>query len=128
LGGSGGGDDAGDDATTNPFVPEPSWAAIESQPIVNGDDGGKGPSTSLPRLIAPWLVDARLANNAGAVALAVTIPTPVADRVNAVWALPFPFTLADDLPFANSSCSRASSSAVSWMYEAGGRGISGGGV
>lgn len=109
-------------------MPEPPRAAIESQPIVNGEDGRKGASGSLPRLIALGPVDVRIANKVGAVALTAATPALVADRVTAAWALPFPFALTDDLPFANSSCSRASSSAVSWMYEAGGRGISGGGV
>ena len=118
MGGSGG----GDDGTANPFVvPEPVRAAIESHPTVNGDDG-RSPSESSPREVA------RLANVVGEVV------TPVVDRVSeTTWAFPVPFVLAittddDDVPFANSSCSRASSSAVSWMYEAGGRGKSGGGV
>ena len=85
-------------------------AEIDSQSTVNGDVGRNNPNVlSSPRTSAsiPGVV-----TDGGIDAIAVVIPVEVAD----IW------------PFASSSCNRAFSSAVSWMYDAGGRGKSGGGV
>jgi hypothetical protein len=84
---------------------------IESQPTVtvNGDVGGNNPNVS---------------SSAGVNAPASSVVT--AGETEAV-ALVIP-SVGDNWALASSSCNHASSSAVSWMYDAGGRGKSGGGV
>src|SRR6266404_5118970 len=108
----------GVDGTANPLAPE--LARGEPHPVINGDDGERKSPNAWSTVPGLWGVC--LLNDEDVVAMVVA-------RANVAWALPFPFAaLTAVLPFANSSCRRASSSAVSCMYEAGGRGSSGGGV
>jgi len=85
-------------------------AEIDSQSTVNGDVGRNNPNVlSSPRASA-------------------SVPGVVTDGGIGAIAGIIPVEVADNWPFASSSCNRAFSSAVSWMYDAGGRGKSGGGV
>jgi len=113
FGGRGGGDDDDDDPRPFMLTSAPTLAVraeVESQPTANGDDGLNNPNvSSSPRTNAPVPM---VVTGGGMDAVVVVVPLAAADS----WLL------------ASSSCNRASSSAVSWMYAAGGRGKSGGGV
>ena len=116
FGGRGGGVDGNDDPI--PFVltlvPAPVVrASIDPQPLVSGNVGRRdNPNASSPS------------------SLPKPVPAAATDtgRVTVSEVVPFASTaIADNLPFASSPCNRASSSAVSRMYDGGGRGNNGGG-
>lgn len=114
FGGRGGGDDGGDDPIPFVLTLVLAPALRDPQPLANGsverrNNSNASSPSSLPTPILESTTDT------GRVAVSVVAPFVAA-------------AVADNLPFASSSCNRASSSAVSWMYDAGGRGKSGGGV
>lgn len=113
FGGRGGGDDLKPFVLT--LVPTPALrASIDPQPLVKGNvERRNNPNASSPSSLPMPVLGAATDTERVAVSLVVLFAAA---------------TAADNLPFASSSCNRASSSAVSRMYDAGGRGRSGGGV
>ena len=96
------------------LVPAPVLrASIDPQPLVNGSVGRRdNPNASSPSSLPTLVPAAATDTGRGTVSVVVSFASTA---------------IADNLPFASSSCNRASSSAVSRMYDAGGRGSNGGG-
>ena len=91
----------------------PSCASTDPQPLVNGNVGRRNsPNASSPASLPTPAPPA--ATDIGRETVSVVVPFVSA-------------AVADNLPFASSSCKRAFSAAVSRMYDAGGRGSNGGG-